>query len=280
VAEIIVALRYGEISQGCIFTNARAEDYDNCNVYGLVITARCDIANDKVNKYNYLPIVTYNDWLKRDYFNIITDRAKSQEIGSVKGILKELGLSQTLITTEKLIDIYDGIFKVSSERKITNKSKAFLGAVERNNVLDNISLENISSKHLMYLQNTYKGIAKGIVSELLNQKLNGYYYLNAISPTHEEGEHFVILLREVNHIPRVLAMEIAHGLDYEPYITLCQQYPSAIGRLEMTPDSFCMPLGAMKSPNIEHLMQKFAELFGRIGIDDPDESLLSSLLTL
>src|SRR6185369_14754044 len=130
------------------------------------------------------------------------------------------------------------------------------------------------------MQTTYKGISKGIISELLNHKLNGYYYLNALSPEHEEGDHFIILLREVSHVPRVLAMRIAHGLEYKEYSTLCQQYPLVEGSLEMKPDGFCMPLGGMKSPDIEHLMQKFAELFGRIGIDDPDEALMSSLLKI
>jgi hypothetical protein len=47
----------GLLSQGTIFSCASAEDYPDCLVHGLVITARCDIAQSKVPIFNYLPVV-------------------------------------------------------------------------------------------------------------------------------------------------------------------------------------------------------------------------------
>lgn len=81
---------------------------------------------------------------------------------------------------------------------------------------------------------------------------------------------YVALLREVKHIPRELALAIASGLDADAYLALQQQQPECAGRLAVGKDDFSLPLGILRSPDIEHLMQEFSWLFGRIGIEDLD----------
>lgn len=51
-----------ETQQGCIFSGAKANGYEDCTVYGLIITPRCDIAQCKVMTVHYLPIVKLEDW--------------------------------------------------------------------------------------------------------------------------------------------------------------------------------------------------------------------------
>jgi hypothetical protein len=38
-----------------------------------------------------------------------------------------------------------------------------------------------------------------------------------------------------------------------------------------------MPISCIRSPEIEHLMQQFTHLFGRIGIEDPDSTYIDAL---
>ena len=42
--------------------------------------------------------------------------------------------------------------------------------------------------------------------------------------------------------------------------------------------NLALPIGQVRSPNIEHLMQAFSTLFGRIGLTDLDESYVKGLL--
>lgn len=53
------------LTQGSIINNCIADNYaEGLDVYGLIITPRCDLAHEgKVNTVHYLPIVDFDDWL-------------------------------------------------------------------------------------------------------------------------------------------------------------------------------------------------------------------------
>lgn len=53
-------------TQGTVFSCAYAEDYTDTSVYGLVITARCDAAQDKAPIFSYIPVVSLPDWVLCD----------------------------------------------------------------------------------------------------------------------------------------------------------------------------------------------------------------------
>ncbi len=43
-------------------------------------------------------------------------------------------------------------------------------------------------------------------------------------------------------------------------------------------DDLSYTIGVVKSPYIEHIMQKFAELFTRIGVEDPEPDAVQKIL--
>ncbi len=52
-----------EVTQGSIFTNVYHELYEKHPIMGIIITARCDLANpDKINRATYLPVVPFERW--------------------------------------------------------------------------------------------------------------------------------------------------------------------------------------------------------------------------
>ncbi len=115
-----------------------------------------------------------------------------------------------------------------------------------------------------------------LVRELVHQKLGGYYFLNRIEPDGDD-KGYVVLLREVQIIPRMVAHAVGKGVDFRQYAEMCNDEPSLRGRLDIERDDLAMPVGMMRSPNLEHLMQSFSLLFGRIGLEDPDPSYVSGL---
>src|SRR4051812_2826386 len=100
MADDVIAPKLGSLTQGTIFSCARAEDYDGCRVHGLVITARCDIAQSKVPVFNYLPIVTLDDWIHRDGRSILCDRLRRSVIGQMKRVLRSCGHAESILQTE------------------------------------------------------------------------------------------------------------------------------------------------------------------------------------
>ena len=49
-----MASNYGKLTQGSILNNIKVKEFPDVKFLGVVITARCDIANHKINKYYYL----------------------------------------------------------------------------------------------------------------------------------------------------------------------------------------------------------------------------------
>ncbi len=112
--------------------------------------------------------------------------------------------------------------------------------------------------------------------ELAAQRLAGYYFLDRLEPD-GDNNGFVALLREVQSIPRCAAVAVADGLDASLFADICKAEPLLGGRLQISEDSLAMPVGILLSPNLEHLMQSFSLLFGRIGIADPEPVYVAGL---
>lgn len=51
-----------KIEQGTIIYGMKSQKYPSCPCYGIIITARCDIAQNKVPKYYYLIAVDAHTW--------------------------------------------------------------------------------------------------------------------------------------------------------------------------------------------------------------------------
>jgi hypothetical protein len=67
------------------------------------------------------------------------------------------------------------------------------------------------------------------------------------------------------------------GINEKQFEELSASEPRSQTSLAVKSDDLAMPVGIISSPNLEHLMQTFAMMFGRIGLPDPDPSYVSAL---
>lgn len=266
-----------EITQGYIFSCAKAEDYLGMPVNGLVITARCDIENDKAPKYNYIPIVRLQDWITRDGLNILLERAKKELIGTAKSKLQETGFSSKILESENLPKIIEKLFPENDSRRKIVKSREKLMSISED--LDFIYKTDKERDHSLVreLGNKYQKLRRKIIDELVKHSLAGYYFLPGISPDEESYLGYVVLLREIQHMPRDLAFRIKSGLSKDEYKSICTINSNLSGYLMIDDDNKSMPIGVLPSPSLEHLMQCFSNLFCRIGLPDPDPTYIESL---
>ncbi|WP_286138214.1 hypothetical protein, partial [Methylomonas methanica] len=87
----------GQITQGTVFTAACGENYPTKPVWGLCITARCDVAHEnKAQVFNYVPIVRYDDWLLVDGGRIILDRIYTDLLNTAKNAIRSIEKSDTV----------------------------------------------------------------------------------------------------------------------------------------------------------------------------------------
>lgn len=249
----------GQLTQGGIFSCAKAEAYDGCSVHGFVITARCDIEQRKFPILNYLPVVMLDDWLTRDGFDLLFHRISADTEGSIADVMSLAGISRSILLSQSLQAVRDAFFS-TGEKKAKSQEEKFAKLVEKDELLQAIFSDRLGRAASLHEMNSKVSCA--LIKDLVLQKLSGYYFLPDISDS-GSGDGFVILLREVRNIPKDVAERVASGLDEDE-----ARNGRAGSYLSYACDPFAMPVGELTSPEVEHVMQAFSVLFGRIGVED------------
>ncbi len=92
----------------------------------------------------------------------------------------------------------------------------------------------------------------------------GHYFLEGI----EEGggrDGYVCLLREVGTLGEDVTELLKNGLSKEAYMELTDDVRN---KLSFDAEDFGMPVSQIGSPTVEHILQTFAYLYSRIGVEE------------
>ncbi|WP_416401667.1 hypothetical protein [Alicycliphilus denitrificans] len=271
------APREGEFTQGTVFSCAYAEDYPLRPAYGLVITARCDAVQDKTPIFSYLPIISLKDWMLCDGANIVMDRIRAACKGEVRKALKDASLSESLLETKTMDEIYQSHFKSREVEKAWAsrcvKLQATINSLAQIQQLRDAP-DLLEQRRLHLVGNT--SVVDVVLKELSGNRLAGFYLLREMPSLSGELESFVALLREIHHIPTGLTREIVAGLAKDAWAARAegQRCPRYVDT-----DDLAAPVAKLKSPWIEHVMQNFTMLFARIGVADNDFSAVKQSLS-
>ena len=262
--EVVRKPRLGEISQGTVFSCASVEDYESCNIRGIIITARCDIAQTRTPVFSYLPIATLDEWIHRDGRLLLCDRLLKSLTGKMKNCLRQAGYAESILTVETPEKVLESLFESREHKKLREQFSKLVEQVREVQACFNSVPTDL---HVVKVAENHRGDREALIRELVEQRLNGYYFL----PEIQHGGNscgYVILLRHVQNMPRGLAVLIGKGLVQDDLAL----NPTSSGRLCFEVEDFAMPIGEIVSPHIEHIMQTFSNLFGRIGLPaiDPD----------
>jgi len=253
----------GEFTQGTVFSCAYAENYPRAGVLGLVITARCDAAQDKVPVFTYVPVVSTKYWILYDGASIVLDRIEADIMNTIGNYLKDFSLSESLLKSHGLMDVYNAHFKKFEEDR-SKKSKCEKLKVAISNIVECRYLqEDVRDiSRLTQFIHRFDDKVTSVIKDLTENKLSGYYLLRELSSlSGSDGTDFVALLREAHHMPKEVAKSIARGAYREAFVGKNVLCPVFYGDEEIS-----MPVGKLRSPWIEHLMQNFTLLFSRIGV--------------
>lgn len=257
----------GQLNQGSIFCCAKADRYHGCAVSGVVLTARCDLEQDKYNVLNYAPVVSLVDWLNVDGFDLLLSRARADLKSRTESALKTIGLPPSILNSQTVTTILESFIRAPDAEKAVKKADGrFAELSARYRDLARWIDQDSRANSDIFVK--CDPLVHAILKDLIYHRLAGYYFLPRLSAGGKD-EGFVVLLREVNHLPRRLAVRIAAGCDAADAELASR--PDWLAYVDFTLSDFAMPLGEIASPEVEHLLQTFSHLFGRIGLPDPDK---------
>jgi hypothetical protein len=261
-------LNPGEFVQGTIFTCGLSDSYPDVSALGMLITARCDTAQDKAEVYNYIPIVPVEAWIRKDGLEIVAKRALANALGAMKSALTDARMATSIIDfvdyQEILRELKTGTSKqeINTAKRFEEAAMAVRSAKEMLDKKDRSDAESLSFLH------GNDGLYRSVIKELLTNSLAEYHYLERTDIA-EKTRGYVALMREIRFISAALGKRIAVGLDAEEFKSLANTFSPGLNHVRFSIEQdFAMPLSCVASPFIEFIMQRFANLFSRIGVAD------------
>lgn len=268
--------------------------------YGVIITARCDIAQHKVPKYYFLTAIEASEWfcseqgyqqaysetIKQKMKNVY-DKAEELELDaktllavsedSLQVILedkrKQLEYARIKKADKKIKDLIAAIKEYVQVAQIGSASEQKRHAIQANDKPAIKCLKDIDAGKLhhyyflpqaAYLDNNVK--SKGLIIDLLEIGSLEISDANKITNPFLSGIHYAGLptLPTKEELANIKTSDKAFARLSE-YIRLKQAF-----WLEKDSD-FVGVEGTIRSPWCEHLMQRFSNVFVRIGLENPTD---------
>lgn len=260
----------GTIQQGALFNCALVPGYEECQCHGLILTARCDLEHGKYSVVNYLPVVRFSDWVNREMCYLLARRIHKSIHSYINKALRDKQVTAYVLDTFPLTDI---IKKVANGKE----QDTLLAKVSQLRVIEAvIELAGGRTSQCAELVTIDSKQCDTLIKELIQGKLPEYYFLNAVDVNDRTTEGYVVLLRNMRTLSTDHACRIAAGIEFD----MEQPDPGLMSVLTATHDPACMITGVLRSPDIEHLAQYYANLFVRIGLEDQQEQIIEQHQTL
>jgi hypothetical protein len=254
----------GKIEQGALFNCAFVPGYEDCPCHGIVVTARCDIEHEKYSVINYLPVVSFVDWSKRDMCYLLAKRMHKSVRSFIYSALSQKKVSKYIQDTFPVRDI---ILKETNGKE-QNSLLAKLAHLELIETVMSLGGRFAAQRNDLIQVDSKQ--CETLIRELIQGKLAEYYFLDAADIYDRSPHGHVVLLRNMQMLNCDIMNAIVAGLKCE------QATADASLRSTLTFDHepICMITGVLRTPDIEHLAQQFANLFVRIGLEDHEQQTI------
>ena len=254
-----------DIEQGSIIFGLKSKKYPEQPCYGIVITASCDIANQKVEEIYYVTAVNVKDWLFSKLGHALVIKHKRQGLyDKIRQQVCSQQLDESLLVNFTL----DEVKKVIDETVANAKTrKDILSDINKYlDLISNDTIEKRKSDVQLYSRDC---------SKLLEQIGKGdhyrYVYLTeqAYLANTKKDDGLIVDFQEINCLSIEQMRQVVDGqIDY----MVQKDHFDNLQKLQLNfwlknENDFAMVYSKISSPWREHLMQRFAHYFTRIGLD-------------
>lgn len=259
--------KVGEITQGAIFSGAHSYSFSDVECFGVVITARCSIDHGKMPRYHYLPVIPFSKWKEQDFYRLLKKEVYNNHLNKLNTLLRNYSLSTNVCDYFDLSHIKDTLSPLFSKEK---DRKSFIETI------DTLLSLNNSSCGLETLAKQFPKCKSIVINRLLSNDYLNYYLIESWDQTIDH--YFVILLDEVRTIFEKDFFQLAKGLDYTYWLTNEVSKRSDIRKLAT--EDLLYVHSVIKSPFIEHVIQRFSHNFCRVGVQDFHELTSQHLMDI
>ncbi|MHC6654243.1 hypothetical protein [Aeromonas salmonicida] len=257
--------RVKNITQGSIFNFAQADIQSN-RVLGMVLSARCDMAQFKQERFLYVPLIRATEWVDIFLVPKMLDEMKKSLLGELKSILSKNSQSPNAIST----------FGPEASAKLIvghKDEKLYLDKLNKIKKIEKNASEGIFDKAML---NT-KAVASKI-SDIIGNKVEGYFFIDEVIDFHDADRSmgsYIVDLSDPRPLHKSTAQMISEGLFHTNINEALRIYDAVY----KTKDEMSYVLCDVMSPYVELVLQRFAYFYSRIGVEDPSIKLKEDLVS-
>lgn len=261
-----------KITQGSIISYTRSLNYPNLKCMGIIISARCDLANKgKIKNMHWLTAITLEEWIYEVEFYRLIDQKEAELLNSIKTIIQPYDLNIDIIKnwgpdiSKELFNKYD--FKMKSKKKNEliekcNQWKKYKDVVEK----------SLSIQEKKRVLKDEKINLKKILSDLQNGANRKYCFIPEKAyncNTNSSVNGIIVDIYDIHQVPILYKEKIENGV-YDYQVINNSKEREELNRHFYFQDSedYIINIYEITSPWIEYLMQHFSHAFSRIGVDN------------
>jgi len=265
-------VRLKAITQGSVIHGIRSKKYNDCSCSGIVVSARCDLANSKIQTVYLVSALKVEQWIiEVGVFEAMEDLIR-QRRGTLAKWAQQHGYDMGSLEEFSIGDIERNINIVCEHNKerteLLSKWKEFFALKQLGHSKSPLDIDSHRDAILKFAKQKVKDICKSAYGH--------YCFIPAstIQRDSQEGDGFIVDLQDILALPIELIRKIQED-DCDGMILANDERILLDGYLYLPHDyDFATVIGTLPSPWVEWLLQCFSNSFVRIGVDRTPEHAL------
>lgn len=249
--QVISHCNKGRYTQGSIFYGLESSAGNQC--YGVIITARCDLEHQKVNKIVCLPIYKITDWMLLYGDQEIYEKSINSVMHQLDNLLKKNDLDSEKYKVFGFSEILKSLKLKGVDEKTIDVLSVCSRFIDKRDV--RVNLKVVRDNNNKYLDS------------LLNHTKSNVYFIEGLLG--DNSEAFVIDLGEPVSLPAQVLKSIDRTLHFQKFNRNKDTLYKNMCVREGESSEF---VSTVNSPYIEHILQRFAQFYSRIGTEDIHEN--------
>lgn len=256
-----------KFTQGTIIEYIRSTKYPDIKCQGIVISARCDLAQEKINQFHCLSAMKIEEWIYEVLFESVVNERNNGVLGNIKKYCEQKCMDFATLCGMDKENFRKVLLKSASSKEQKNIQKTVEEWESISRLLE-IKIRR-GEKRTFLMEN--KKIVENKLKALYNSSFPKFAFVpeKAYSDGKSSVKGLVVDLQDVIQFDiKVKDPILAYEYDYK--VEKSKEKREYINKYFFfdSDSDFVIAENEIVSPWIEYVMQMFANSFMRIGVDN------------
>ena len=267
-----------KFTQGTIIEYIRSTKYPEIKCQGIVISARCDLAQEKINQFHCLSAMNIEEWIYEVLFESVVNERNNNVLGNIKKYCEQKCMDFATLCGMDKVNFREVLLKSASSKEQKNIQKTIEEWESISGLLET-KIKN-EEKRTFLLKN--KKIVENKLKALYNSSFPKFAFVpeKAYSDGKSSVKGLVVDLQDVIQFDiKVKDPILAYEYDYK--VEKSKEKREYINNYFFfdSDSDFVIAEDVIVSPWIEYVLQMFANSFMRIGVDNALEYEIEDFCT-